>query len=64
MLLTFALVAALAAPGDSLSGTWHLKGEVAGNPLDTTCTLASPSAKISGVCKRRRAGAECRSPAR
>ena len=51
MLLSFALVAALAAPADSVSGTWVLKGEVAGNPLNTTCTLAVAEAKISGVCK-------------
>jgi hypothetical protein len=51
MLLTFALVAALAAPADSVSGTWVLKGEVAGNPLNTTCTLVVAEAKISGVCK-------------
>jgi hypothetical protein len=51
MLLSFALVAALAAPADSISGTWVLKGEVAGNPLNTTCTLVVAEAKISGVCK-------------
>jgi hypothetical protein len=51
MLLTFALAAALAAPADSVSGTWILKGEVAGNPLNTTCTLVVAEAKISGVCK-------------
>jgi hypothetical protein len=51
MLLSFALVAALAAPADSVSGTWVLKGDVAGNPLNTTCTLVVAEAKISGVCK-------------
>ncbi|MFL5619612.1 MAG: hypothetical protein ACJ79A_14615 [Gemmatimonadaceae bacterium] len=51
MLLTFALVAALAAPADSISGTWLIKGEVAGNPLVTTCTIVSAQAKISGTCK-------------
>jgi hypothetical protein len=51
MLLTFALVAALAAPADSVSGTWLIKGDVAGNPLNTTCTIVVSSAKISGVCK-------------
>lgn len=51
MLLTFALVAALAAPADSISGTWQIKGDVAGNPLNTTCTLAVADAKVSGVCK-------------
>jgi hypothetical protein len=51
MLLTFALVAALAAPADSISGTWLIKGDVAGNPLNTTCTIAVAAAKITGVCK-------------
>ena len=51
MLLTFALVAALAAPADSISGTWQIKGDVAGNPLNTTCTLVLAEAKISGSCK-------------
>jgi hypothetical protein len=51
MLLTFALVAALAAPADSVSGTWLIKGEVAGNPLESTCTLVVADAKISGSCK-------------
>jgi len=51
MLLTFALVAALATPADSVSGTWLIKGEVAGNPLVTTCTIVSAESKISGTCK-------------
>ena len=51
MLLALALVSALAAPADSISGTWQIKGEVAGNPLNSTCTLVVAEAKISGVCK-------------
>ena len=51
MLLTFAFVAALAVPTDSVSGTWLIKGEVAGNPLVTTCTIVSAESKISGTCK-------------
>ena len=51
MLLAFALVSALAAPADSISGTWQIKGEVAGNPLNTTCTLVVAEAKVSGSCK-------------
>ena len=51
MLLTFALLTALAAPADSISGTWQIKGEVAGNPLNATCTLVVAQAKISGTCK-------------
>jgi hypothetical protein len=51
MLLAFALVSALAAPADSISGTWQIKGEVAGNPLNSTCTLVVAEAKITGSCK-------------
>ena len=51
MLLAFALVSALAAPADSISGTWQIKGEVAGNPLNSTCTIVVAEAKVSGVCK-------------
>ena len=51
MLLAFALVTALAAPADSISGTWQIKGDVAGNALNTTCTLVVAEAKISGSCK-------------
>lgn len=50
MLLTLALITALAAPADSISGTWVIKGDVAGNPLNSTCTLVSADAKISGTC--------------
>jgi hypothetical protein len=51
MLFTVALLASLAAPADSISGTWQIKGEVAGNPLNTTCTIAVAESKITGVCK-------------
>jgi hypothetical protein len=51
MLLTFALLTALAAPADSVSGTWVIKGEVAGNPINSTCTIAVAEAKVSGFCK-------------
>ena len=51
MLLTFALVAALAAPADSVSGTWLITGAVAGNSLESTCTLVVAESKISGSCK-------------
>jgi hypothetical protein len=53
MLLTFALVAALAAPApaDSVSGTWLIKGDVAGKPLESTGTIVVAEAKISGSCK-------------
>ena len=51
MLLTFALAAALAAPADSIAGTWQIKGEVAGNALNSTCTIVVAEAKVSGSCK-------------
>ncbi|HKH94233.1 MAG TPA: hypothetical protein VKA54_20680 [Gemmatimonadaceae bacterium] len=51
MFLTFALVTALAAPADSISGTWQIKGEVAGSPLNSTCTLVVAESKVSGTCK-------------
>jgi len=51
MFLAFALAAALAAPADSISGTWQIKGEVAGNPLNSTCTIVVAESKVSGTCK-------------
>ena len=51
MFLAFALAAALAGPADSISGTWQIKGEVAGNPLNSTCTLVVAASKVSGICK-------------
>ena len=52
MLLTLSLLAALHAPvaADSVSGAWRVKGEVAGNPLNTLCTLVVTRAAISGNC--------------
>ncbi|HEX7979358.1 MAG TPA: hypothetical protein VF461_12210 [Gemmatimonadaceae bacterium] len=57
MLLALTLVASLhAAPADSISGKWHLKGDVVGNPLDTTCELAQAGDKITGVCSSMQPG--------
>ena len=52
MLLTLSLLAALNAPiaADSVPGAWRVKGEVAGNPLNTLCTLAVSGTTISGNC--------------
>ena len=51
MLIALTLVASLfAAPGDSLSGKWHLKGDVVGNPLNTICEIAQSGTKLTGVC--------------
>jgi hypothetical protein len=52
MLLTLALLAALhAAPADdSLSGAWKITGDVAGNPLDETCTVKQTGTVLTGTC--------------
>ena len=52
MLLPLALLAALhAAPADdSLSGTWQIKGDVMGNPIDQSCTLKQTGATLGGSC--------------
>jgi hypothetical protein len=56
MLLPLALLSALqAAPqpafqADSLSGTWQIKGDVMGNPIDQSCTLTQTGATLGGSC--------------
>jgi hypothetical protein len=50
MLLTLSLLAALAAPADSISGNWQLKGDVSGNPLNTICEIKQTGATLTGVC--------------
>src|SRR3954452_25197333 len=51
MLLALTLIASLhATPGDSLSGKWVLKGDVVGNPLNSTCEIAQSGNKITGAC--------------
>ena len=49
LLLTSALGAAPAA--DSLTGTWRVTGDVAGNPVNELCTLAQAGATLTGTCK-------------
>jgi len=57
MLLALTLAASLLAnPGDSVSGKWHLKGDVVGNPLDLTCELAQAGTKLTGVCSSMQPG--------
>jgi hypothetical protein len=52
MLLSIVLAIALqAAPSDSISGTWHVTGDVAGNPLDELCTLKQADTVLTGSCK-------------
>ena len=52
MLLTLALLTALhtAPAADSVAGTWQIKGDVAGNPLNTICTVAQTADSLSGSC--------------
>jgi uncharacterized protein (DUF2147 family) len=51
MLLALTLVASLhAASVDSIAGKWQLKGDVVGNPINTTCEIAQSGTKITGVC--------------
>jgi hypothetical protein len=57
MLLALTLIASLhATPGDSLSGKWALKGDVVGNPLNSTCEIAQSGDKITGVCNSDQGG--------
>ena len=57
MLLALTLVASLhAASADSVSGKWHVKGDVVGNPLDLTCEIAQSGTKITGVCSNDQGG--------
>jgi len=52
MLLSIVLAIALqAAPSDSMSGTWHVTGDIAGNPLDELCTLTQADTLLTGSCK-------------
>jgi hypothetical protein len=51
MLLALALLASLhAAPADSITGKWQLKGDVVGNPLNTICDIKQTGAAITGNC--------------
>lgn len=48
--LAFAAIPALASNGPA-SGTWKVSGDVAGNPVDMTCTVEQAETKLSGSCK-------------
>ena len=51
MLFALALLASLhAAPADSITGKWQLKGDVVGNPLNTICDITQAGATLSGSC--------------
>ena len=51
MLIALALLASLhLAPADSITGKWQIKGDVAGNPLNTVCDIRQAGTAISGTC--------------
>jgi hypothetical protein len=51
MLFALALLTSLHfAPADSITGKWQLKGDVVGNPLDTTCDFKQAGATLTGSC--------------
>jgi len=52
--LIFTMVAAVALTGTAsaadLSGTWAVKGDIAGNPVEPTCTFKQAGAALTGKC--------------
>ena len=50
MLLAIALVAAHLSSTDPISGKWQIKGDVAGNPVNTVCDIKQTGTAISGIC--------------
>lgn len=58
MLPTLTLLAMLhlAPAADPITGTWQIKGDVAGNPLDVVCTIKQEGEKLSGSCTGVEAG--------
>ena len=51
MLLALSLIAALnTAPADSVTGTWIIKGDVVGNPINTTSEWKQAGTALSGNC--------------
>jgi hypothetical protein len=52
MLLALTLLSALhAAPADSIHGSWQIKGDVVGNPINEICALSQTGMTIGGNCK-------------
>lgn len=49
-ILTFASLSAFAA-GGSVAGTWKVEGSVAGNAVETTCSIKQDDKKLTGTCK-------------
>jgi hypothetical protein len=50
VLMAVTLAAALATGDTSVTGTWNLQSEVAGNTGSAVCTLAQDGNKITGKC--------------
>lgn len=52
----FLMAALILTPGFALAhaatldGTWHVDGDVAGNPVAPVCVLAEKEGKITGTC--------------
>ena len=42
-----------AATAADVSGSWHVIGSVADNPIDTTCTLSQKDNVLTGACVRK-----------
>ena len=52
MLLNLIAVALLhLAPAADLTGTWQIKGDVMGMPLNTVCALKQADTAITGTCQ-------------
>jgi len=52
MLLALTLISLLhAAPADSVNGTWQIKGDVVGNPLNEICTIHQAGTALTGTCQ-------------
>ena len=49
--LSFLLLANSAFAADSVSGTWKIDGDVAGNPVQESCTVKQEADKLTGSCK-------------
>jgi hypothetical protein len=45
------MLSSLRVLADDVSGVWKVKGSVADNPIDATCTLKQTGTQISGNCK-------------
>ena len=51
LLTTLGLLSVLtAAPADTLTGAWHVKGDVVGNAIDHVCTFQQSGTALTGSC--------------